>query len=143
MLERASFSAKSDYLNKPLNTAGRKVLLDAAVSRSGQPGSGAILFDNYGGAINHVAPNATAFVHRSNICCIQYLSYNGGQAWLEQTHAAMRPHVSGGAYQNYIDPGLRHWRDAYYGTNYPRLVSLRRRIDPHHYFDFPQAIGHP
>jgi len=142
-LSRASFRAKSDYLEKPLRSAGRSVLINAIAARSGHPGSGAILFDSYGGAINHVDPNATAFVHRGDICCIQYLSYNGGDSWLDQTHSAMRPYVSGGAYQNYIDPDLRDWRDAYYGRNYSRLVALQRRVDPHHYFDFPQAIGHP
>ena len=86
-------------------------------------------------------PSATAFVHRNQLCCIQYLTYNGGGPWLTQTHASMRPYVSGTAYQNYIDPALASWQLAYYGTNYPRLESIRRQIDPHHYFNFPQAIG--
>jgi FAD/FMN-containing dehydrogenase len=109
--------------------------------RNGLPGSGAILFDSYGGAINRVAPSSTAFVHRRELFCIQYLSYNGGAAWLGQTHGAMRPYVSGQAYQNYIDAGLSGWQQAYYGQNYARLKSIRRSIDPHHFFNFPQAIG--
>jgi FAD/FMN-containing dehydrogenase len=100
------------------------------------------LFDSYGGAINRVAPGRTAFVHRDAICCIQYLSYNGGEAWLDSTHASMRPHVSGMAYQNYIDRDLGDWRRAYYGSNYSRLVRVQREVDPHHYFNFAQAIGH-
>lgn len=141
MLERASFRAKSDYVNKPLSAAGRDVLVNAIERRQGQPGSGAILFDSYGGAINRVSPQATAFVHRNAAACIQYLSYDDGSSWLEQTYAAMRRHVSGMAYQNYIDPQLRNWRSAYYGSNYGRLVGVQRRVDPHHYFNFPQAIG--
>jgi hypothetical protein len=141
-LQRASFDAKSDYLVKPLSGSGRAVLTRAIEQRQGQPGSGAILFDAYGGAINRVAAGKTAFVHRNAICCIQYLSYNGGQAWLDSTYASMRPHVSGMAYQNYIDHDLRDWQRAYYGSNYRRLVGVRRRVDPHHYFNFAQAIGH-
>jgi FAD/FMN-containing dehydrogenase len=53
----------------------------------------------------------------------------------------MRPYVSGQAYQNYIDPSLRNWQQAYYGQNYSRLKAIRKRVDPHHYFNFPQAIG--
>ncbi len=141
MLERASFRAKSDYLTGPLSAAARAVLVRAIERRQGQPGSGAILFDSYGGAINRLSPQATAFVHRNAAACIQYLSYDGGSSWLDQTYAAMRPYVSGMAYQNYIDPQLRNWRQAYYGSNYARLVGVQRRVDPAHYFNFPQAIG--
>jgi hypothetical protein len=72
---------------------------------------------------------------------VQYLSYNGGGGWLGQTHAAMRPYVSGQAYQNYIDAQLSNWQQAYYGQNYARLKATRKRVDPNHFFNFPQAIG--
>jgi FAD/FMN-containing dehydrogenase len=138
---RESFNAKSDYVSRQFSAAARRTLINAIETRAREPGSGAILFDAYGGAINRVAPSATAFVHRDELCCIQYLTYNGGGAWLESTWSAMRPHVSGMAYQNYIDPALRGWRQAYYGANYARLESIRRAVDPHHMFNFPQAIG--
>ncbi len=53
----------------------------------------------------------------------------------------MRPYVSGMAYQNYIDSRSRSWQQAYYGANYARLESIRKTVDPHHFFNFPQAIG--
>ena len=140
-LMRDSFQAKSDYISTPLPAAARTVLIDAAELRAGLPGHGNLLFDAYGGAINRVAPTATAFVHRHQLFCIQYLSYDGGGAWLGQTYGAMRPYVSGQAYQNYIDSGLSGWQQAYYGRNYGRLKSIRRTIDPNHFFTFPQAIG--
>jgi len=140
-LPRASFDAKSDYVSRPLSNEARSVLVAAMESRLAQTGSGAILFDSYGGAINQIAPDAMAFVHRSSLCCMQYLSYGGGTAWLESTHGAMRPYVSGYAYQNYIDPALTDWRHAYYGSNYSRLVAVQGEVDPEHYFRFPQAIG--
>jgi FAD binding domain/Berberine and berberine like len=141
-LQRASFQAKSDYVAKPINAAGRHVLISAAEARSRQPGSGAILFDSYGGAINRVAPTATAFVHRNQMFAVQYLSYNGGGAWLGQTWQAMRPYVSGQAYQNYVDASLPNWQQAYYAQNYARLKATRKRVDPDWFFKFPQAIGH-
>jgi FAD/FMN-containing dehydrogenase len=140
-LMRESFQAKSDYVSTPLPAAARDALVQAAEARALDPGSGAILFDSYGGAINQVAPAATAFVHRRVLFCMQYLSYNGGAAWLASTAARMRPYVTGGAYFNYTDPGLNRWQTAYYGSNYPRLERIRRDVDPHHYFNFPQAIG--
>jgi len=140
-LMRMSFQAKSDYVAQPLPAAARDALVQAAEARAQLGGSGAILFDSYGGAINQVAPAATAFVHRRVLFCIQYLSYGGGAAWLASTAARMRPYVTGGAYFNYTDPDLKGWQAAYYGANYPRLEKIRREVDPHHYFNFPQAIG--
>jgi hypothetical protein len=140
-LPRESFQAKSDYVSKPLPATARNALVQAAAARAQLPGSGAILFDSYGGAINQVAPSATAFVHRKVLFCIQYLTYNGGGAWLNGIHARMRPYVTGGAYVNYTDPDLPNWQTAYYGSNYQRLLSIKRSVDPHRYFTFPQGIG--
>jgi FAD/FMN-containing dehydrogenase len=139
-LPRESFDAKSDYLVRTLPPKGLSVLTRAVEARASIAGSGAILFDSYGGAINHVAPDATAFVHRDVLCAMQYLSYNGDDGWLADTWSKMRHYVSGQAYQNYIDASLPRWQDAYYGANYPRLLATRERIDPYHYFKFPQAI---
>ncbi len=44
-------------------------------------------------------------------------------------------------WMNYIDPSLKDWPEAYYAHNLQRLKATRRRIDPDHYFNFPQAIG--
>jgi FAD/FMN-containing dehydrogenase len=140
-LPRMSFRAKSDYVTHALPGAARQKLISAIETRASQPGSGAILFDSYGGAINRVAADATAFVHRSALFCIQYLSYNGPLSWLEQARSGMHAYTSGQCYQNYIDRDLPHWQQAYYGSNYSRLKSIRRAIDPDHFFNFPQAIG--
>jgi FAD/FMN-containing dehydrogenase len=139
-LQRESFDAKSDYLGKVLSESAAHSLVNAVASRSGT-GSGAVLFDSYGGKINSVAEDATAFVHRDQLCAMQYLSYNGDSSWLHNTWHGMRPHVSGQAYQNYIDASQPNWQHAYYAGNYARLEALRTQVDPHHFFNFPQAIG--
>ena len=141
-LERAAFAAKSDYLNAPLSAAGRSTLLHAV-----EQGVGTILLDSYGGAINRRAADETAFVHRDALGSAQYLAYWGSPAgeqaasrWLRDAHAAMRPHVSGFAYQNYIDPELAGWEHAYYGANYPRLQGVKKSVDPGGLFHFAQSI---
>jgi hypothetical protein len=147
-LERARFAAKSDYVADPLSASGRAAAIHAIEQRQAAPagGSGALIFDPYGGAINRVAANATAFVHRGQLFCIQELAYfpASGQgaalSWLGSTHAALAPHASGEAYQNYTDPDLSSWRQAYYGANYTRLTHVKRRYDPHNRFRFHQSI---
>ena len=110
-------------------------------------GSGALLLDAYGGALNRPAADATAFVHRDMLFSLQYLAYfNGATAgrasrrWINGVWHALRPNVSGEAYQNYIDPTLASWRHAYYGANYPRLRRIKRRVDPGNLFRFAQSI---
>jgi hypothetical protein len=138
-LPREAFRAGSDYVSRPLSAAGRRAVVNAAEAAG--PAGGSLLFDSYGGAINQLHPNATAFVHRNELFCIQYFTSGGSSAWVGRARALMRPYVSGQAYQNYIDPNLKNWQQAYYGSNYQRLLAIRKKYDPHHFFNFPQAIG--
>lgn len=52
----------------------------------------------------------------------------------------MAPHASGAAYQNYTDPTLTNWRQAYYGDAATRLTALKKQYDPNRFFSFPQAL---
>ncbi|NLT05324.1 MAG: FAD-binding oxidoreductase [Solirubrobacterales bacterium] len=148
-LPRAAFYAKSDYVDEPLSAAGRETAIDWIERRNANPslGSGALLLDSYGGALNRPKPGATAFVHRDELFCIQYGAYFEGNAakrasqrWISGAHRAMRPYVSGQAYQNYIDAGLKGWQRAYYSTNLPRLRQVKQTYDPDFFFRFRQAI---
>jgi FAD/FMN-containing dehydrogenase len=136
-LAREPFNAKSDYVATPLNAAGRAAMIAAAEA----PGVGSLLCDAYGGAVGRIDPTATAFAHRHPLFCIQYYGVGATAAWIHQAWMKLRPHVSGRAYQNYIDPALPAWQDAYYAQNRTRLEATRVRVDPDHYFNFPQAIG--
>jgi FAD/FMN-containing dehydrogenase len=150
-LGRSTFKGKSDFVNrgKPLTARGIDTLVRRIESRhTAGPGRGIVLLDSYGGAINRVPRAATAFVHRDQLFSAQYLAYWGSPGaeagslrWLRDFRHAMHSHVSGFAYQNYIDHELADWRHAYYGTNYPRLVTVKKRYDPDGFFRFPQAIG--
>jgi FAD/FMN-containing dehydrogenase len=149
ILPRARFAAKSDYVTRDLPAAGRRLLI-AAVERASSDrslSSAAILLDSYGGAINRIAPEATAFVHRDARFGVQYLTYYpssaqrpAASAWLHGAWAPLRPYVSGEAYQNYADPDLAGWERAYYGANYPRLQAAKARYDPDERLRFAQGI---
>jgi FAD/FMN-containing dehydrogenase len=153
-LARASEYAKSDFFTKPLNSHGIGTLL-AGVEKfqraGGAPGAaGGIAFDALGGAVNRVAAGATAFVHRDALFDAQYTTTwpTGAaaaavarqHAWQQSFWQSMRPYASGQAYQNYVDPALANWRQAYYGANLARLTQVKAKYDPNRVFTFPQAI---
>jgi FAD/FMN-containing dehydrogenase len=153
-LNRQPQYAKSDFFTRPLSSAGIGTLLRGIENLRGVSGAaggvGGIAFDALGGAVNRVAPDATAFVHRNALFLAQYTTdwTNGGStagiarqhAWLRSFWSSMRPYASGQAYQNYIDPDLASWRQAYYGANYQRLAKIKASYDPDRLFAFPQAI---
>jgi FAD/FMN-containing dehydrogenase len=145
-LHREWFVAKSDYVAKPLPVAGVATARQWIEKRQGK-GVGAVIMDSYGGAINRVPPGATAFVHRDQLFSLQYFASSQSApgnaatlAWVRGFRSAMHPWVSGYAYQNYIDPGLRNWQHAYYGSNYARLQAVKRKYDPDNVFRFAQSI---
>jgi FAD/FMN-containing dehydrogenase len=147
-IQPSSFAARSAYVARPLGADGAAAIVRAIEARqSAGAGSGAVLLDPYGGALNRVAPDATAFVHRDQLYSVQMLAYWGSagqgaaaEEWLDGLADDLRPHTSGQAYQNYIDPGLQGWEQAYYATNLPRLRAVKRRWDPDRVFRFRQGI---
>ncbi len=67
LLERSTFQAKSDFFTRPLPRQGIEHLVNAITRSQTSPvlGEGGIGVDAFGGAINRVAADATAFVHRN------------------------------------------------------------------------------
>jgi FAD/FMN-containing dehydrogenase len=152
VLERKPLIGASDYLTQPLSAAGISVILDFVGRRQADAsvGEGGAQFDAYGGAVNRVPPADTAFAHRRALACVQRTSsfspgdpaatIDRGRHWLGDFTAALRPYVSGESYQNYVDPDLADWAQAYYGDNLPRLRAIRAAADPDRLFSFPQAL---
>lgn len=155
ILTRTPFAAKSDFVTRRLPSGGVTTLLAAVESRQRSPvlSGGGVALDASGGAINRVAPSATAFVHRDSLFTLQYSAnwpegapgslVQANRQWLQAAWQSMRPYVSGQAYQNYSDPALAGWADAYYGSNLPRLEEVKARYDPGDLWHFPQSIPLP
>lgn len=142
--QRETYTARSDFYDADLSEAGVNALLARMEGLSGRRsgGAGNVALTALGGAVNRVAPTATAFSHRRSRFLAQYLASGAlsTTSWLDGTHDAMRPYASGAAYQNYTDPALKDWRTAYYGENAGRLAAVKRTLDPQRLFDFPQAV---
>lgn len=151
-LVRDTSAVKSHYYPNILSLQGINTLINAINTRQANPalGEGGIGMDSYGGAINRVAANATAFVHRNALFSSQFsASWNANdpasvvsanRAWLNNTWQAMQPYANGDSYQNYVDPDLSNWQSAYYGTNLARLQHVKATYDPNNLFRFAQSI---
>jgi hypothetical protein len=151
-LSRSSFAAKSAYVSAAPPSAGISAAVAGVQDLADQDPTlgGGLVFDAYGGAINTVTPAATAFVHRNALCCIESsvswttttpaATISLGRQWLAQSATTMAPYTDGGAYQNYIDPTLVNWQQAYYGANLPRLSQVKTTYDPDGVFRFAQSI---
>ena len=138
--------AKSDYVTEPLNDQGILTLLNGLQKA---PGAISVLCDSYGGAINKIASDATAFVHRGNTkYVIQYYKEweSAGQsdaniAMMRTLYDSMRPFVSGGCYVNYCDLDLGDgYAKAYWGDNLPRLMKIKATVDPKNVFRHAQSV---
>ena len=153
-LPRVPSYAKSDFFNQQIPAGGIRALIAGIEQMRGVQGAagglGEVLLDALGGAINRMNPSATAFVHRGSLFLAQYLTrWNEGgsamgasrqHAWLRSLYASLHPYASGQAYQNYADPDLTNWQQAYYGANYARLSQVKAAYDPLQVFRFPQGI---
>jgi hypothetical protein len=148
-----SFAMRNNFAKEPVPDSAFEEIC-AWVGRwpgsTNSDGGGVGMF-SWGGQINRVAPDATAFVHRDTFFLAsldtswtaadstEVLSAN--LRWLDGFHAAMRPWLSGSVYQNFPDPDLENWAQAYYGANYDRLVEVKRSYDPDNVFRHAQSIG--
>jgi hypothetical protein len=151
-LDRASFAAKSAFVSSPVSTQGFSDIVSAVESlgHSVPSAGGGFVFDALGGAINRVAADATAFVHRNAHFGVQYsVTWPNGSTsavidasdqWLATSQSMLTPYVNGQAYQNYIDPTLSDWQQAYYGSNLSQLVTVKGVYDPDNLFHFAQSI---
>jgi len=147
------FAVTSAFADRPLSEEAIDLIVRNAARYPGStnPDGGGVALFAWGGRINRVRPDATAFIHRDAtwlIACDASWTARDSRArvarnlaWLDRFADELRPHVSRRAYQNFIDRGQRDWRRAYYGGSYARLVRIKRRVDPDGVFSFRQAIG--
>lgn len=134
-----------------------QALVELAVRRcAAWPGTGGeadFKLFHVGGRIRDIAPDASAYVHRTAEWIMgteltwtpadQGARLDAALAWQRAFHDAITRLGGGpgGSFQNFPDPGLSAPAEAYYGANLPRLAALKRRIDPDNLFDPPRRQG--
>jgi FAD/FMN-containing dehydrogenase len=108
-----------------------------------------IFIASLGGAINRVAPDATAYPHRDVAFAVnvhtRWQTPAGDSesiAWARQTFNAMAPFATGGVYVNFMpEDEARRVSTGAYGGNYARLAKLKAQYDPSNLFRMNQNIA--
>ena len=106
-----------------------------------------IAFAQLGGAVSRVPADATAYTHRD----AQFVMNVHGRwsdpakdatciGWARDLFAASAPFATGGAYVNFLTQEEGDRVQAAYGSNYGRLVRLKRQYDPTNLFCTNQNI---
>jgi hypothetical protein len=131
-------TSRSEFFARPLPTTVIARLLDELADGPTNERR-ELNFTAMGGAYNRVAPDATAFVHRSEQFLLEHVT-DGDAQWVERSWAIAHEHGSGRVYPNFPDPALRDWEQAYYGGNLARLAAAKRSYDAERFFRFPQGL---
>lgn len=101
-----------------------------------------------GGAMDAMAPNDTAFVHRDAARqLVQYKAIINPElpsaprlTALAQLQETLRAFTTGGAFFNYPETDRPNWQLAYWGQNFDRLQQVKRAYDPGNAFRHALSI---
>ncbi len=124
-------------------------LIDAAVTAAAAAPSPhcEIFLARLGGAVNRVAPDATAYAHRDVEFVVNVHGRwtsagedEAGIGWARDFYAAAARWATGGVYVNFMSADEVERVPSAYGGNWQRLVAVKRRWDPDNMFCSNQNI---
>ena len=152
-VKRQPFAATSSIVTGPLPSTAIAMAVTHATEAMNVAGiyEGGVSFDSLGGAVGAVGGGATAFGHRAAVATAQYTATwtdTGASparfdAYVRGFRSALAPWLGSAAYVNYADASIANFGPAYWGSNYPRLQTVKRAYDPHNLFTFPQSVRLP
>jgi FAD/FMN-containing dehydrogenase len=137
------------YLKAGFTAELTGAMIDRLIDRGARVGSRLSVIEvlAVGGAIRGVPSDATAFPHRD----AKWLVNIAGQwrepaatknevAWVRETFAALEPHLSGGAYSNFMEDDDAEAAATAYGSTLTRLQKIKAIYDPDNVFRLNQNI---
>jgi FAD/FMN-containing dehydrogenase len=110
------------------------------IAKGFEPVSGAAVYmQNASGAVGDIAPEASAFWNRKAVANLMVLAEWADPADTERMRAAVRaewdqlaPYTAG--YYSNLSDAANDTVSRNYGANYPRLVELKKKLDPTNMF---------
>ncbi len=144
--ETVPIVSKSEFFRQSLPATAIAELLDVFARDRPAGERRELNFTPMGGAYNRVPADASAFVHRSERFLLEHAAAHresgkgAATQWARRSRAIVHPWGSGRVYQNFPDPDLTNWTEAYHGGNYTRLARVKRSYDPERVLHFHQAV---
>jgi FAD/FMN-containing dehydrogenase len=106
-----------------------------------------IFFAHLGGAVNRVAPDATAYPHRDAnfVLNVHGRWEDAGDdekciGWAREFFHETTPYATGGVYTNFMTEDEADRIGSAYGSGYDRLVKAKKKYDPNNLFRLNQNI---
>ena len=165
---RASLKVKDALLRKRHTDQQIAVAYDYLSRKYPTVAGGSIGLATYGGRVNAVAPDATAYAQRASVMTTSYgvgwaqsADQEPSLTWVRELYREMfaatggvpvPSEVSEGALINHPDADLADpawnesglpWSTLYYQDNYPRLQRAKQRWDPNNVFHHALSIRAP
>ena len=138
----------SRYVTAPLGEAEWRELTEAF--RNSPNDGNMIGLEPYGGRITSIAPDATAFVHRTPgfnvyawVMWLQEDERGPATAFLDIVVSILSKHSNGEANQNYPRRSNTNYRSMYWGSNFSTLLAIKQKYDPHNVFNYGQNVSTP
>jgi FAD/FMN-containing dehydrogenase len=135
---------KSTFLRE-LSDEAIQVIVDYA-NQATSPMT-AVLVEQYGGAAGRVGKSESAFAQRHGLYDLGILTQWAGStdadrhiAWTREFADAMTPFRSGDYLLNFLGDETEDTIKATFGTNYQRLVEVKRHYDPTNFFRVNQNV---
>jgi FAD/FMN-containing dehydrogenase len=143
--------ARSEFFRRPLPAATVTALLENLTRDRVAGEEREIDFMPWGGAYNRIGADMTAFVHRDEMFQLKHSATvhpdasarakDAAHAFVRRSWQVVHPWGSGGVFPAFPDRDLPDPAAAYYGSNLPRLRTIKARYDPVSLFEPPSGQG--
>lgn len=138
----------SRYITAPLGETEWREVTEAFKN---SPNDGNMIgLEPYGGRITSIAPDATAFVHRTpgfNVYSwVMWLEEEERQPaiqFLDKLISILSKYSNGEANQNYPRRSSKDYRSMYWGSNFATLLAIKKKYDPENVFHYQQSVSAP
>ena len=144
---------ESRYIAQPIDETGWRKIVDYFNQRPAWNVTNAVFLEYYGGAINRVPINATAFIHRDVYMDIYVDSFwydvnnetqkSDAGNWLDGYMSLLENYSNGQRYQNYPRRNMMNYQWAFWEQAIYTLAPLRTKCDPLGILDFPMSATLP